>query len=103
MTESSQQEEQEQEGLCVHELPACVYALLGEHTAEADSAAVVLLLNTPITDPCDRFAALWNTGLFPFFPPFLCCFDAIFPPQQKTHEIYRHHLLLPLMTSNVSL
>ena len=67
MTESSQQEEQEEEGLCVHELPACVYALLGEHTAEADSAAVVLLLNTPITDPCDRFAALWNTGLFPFF------------------------------------
>lgn len=29
MTESSQQEEQEEEGLCVHELPACVYALLG--------------------------------------------------------------------------
>ena len=67
--------------VCVHELPAGVYALRGEDCA-ADAAAIaataVVLLNTPLTDPCDRFARLWNCGLCnPFFPHFL--FLPLFP------------------------
>lgn len=64
----------------VHELPAGVYALLGEGTvATAAEATVVVLLNTPITDPLDRFARIWNTGLrFCFFLSLFflrCCFS----------------------------